>query len=256
MKLGWVRHRMHDLAGRLPPHLRHSGLALLQRLRSIEITTLAAILLFAGGIWAFIELADEVLGGDTRQVDETLLLLLRNPADPSDPIGPYWLEEAFRDLTALGGYTVITLAAAFAFGYLALVGRWLSAWLLVLSLAGGTILNNLLKFGFGRPRPGVVAHLVEAQSAAFPSGHAMLSAVAYLSFGALLARAQPDPRMKAYVLAVAVLLTALVGASRVYLGVHWPSDVLAGWCLGAAWAIGFWLLARWVERRRAPGQSA
>lgn len=245
--LSWIER----LVRRLPARLRGRADTLVRLIGSVELVTLGAVLLVAGGIWGFVELADEVAGGETRSWDRALLLLLRNPLDPADPIGPPWLESVLRDLTALGGYTVIVLAAIFAFGYLGMIGHWSSAWLLVLSLAGGTIANNLLKFVFDRPRPDFVAHLIEVQSASFPSGHAMLSAIAYLSFGALLAGAQPHRRMKAYVLSVAVLLTLLIGASRIYLGVHWPSDVLAGWCLGAAWAIGFWLLARGLEYRRA-----
>jgi undecaprenyl-diphosphatase len=246
-----LRGRVEVLAQRLPPRFQHSIALSIRWLGSIEIVTLAAILLVGGALWLFAELADEVIGGETEPFDRAVLLLLRNPLDRADPLGPPWLEHVFRDLTALGGYTVITLAAILAFLYLAMLGQWLSAKLLVLSLAGATIVNNLLKFGFDRPRPDFVAHLVEVQSASFPSGHAMLSAIAYLSFGALLAGAQPSRRMKVYVLSVAVLVTLLIGISRVYLGVHWPSDVLAGWALGAGWAIGFWLLARWLEFRRA-----
>jgi undecaprenyl-diphosphatase len=245
-----LRQRLEAWTNRLPPRLQHSIAWSVRWLGSIEIVTLAAILLVGGALWVFAELADEVVGGETETFDRTILLLLRNPADRADPLGPPWLEHVFRDLTALGGYTVITLAAILAFGYLLMLGQRLSATLLVLSLAGATIVNNLLKFGFDRPRPDFIAHLVEVQSASFPSGHAMLSAIAYLSFGALLAGTQRSRRMKAYVLSIAVLVTALIGISRVYLGVHWPSDVLAGWCLGAAWAIGFWLLARWLEYRR------
>jgi undecaprenyl-diphosphatase len=241
---------MEALSRRLPPPLQQRLALPIRWISSVEIVTLAAILLVGGGIWLFVALADEVIGGDTDAFDRAVLLFLRNPADRTDPLGPPWFEHIFRDITALGGYTIITLAAILAFIYLAMLGQWLSAKLLVLSLAGATIVNNLLKFGFDRPRPDFVAHLVEVQSASFPSGHAMLSAIAYLSFGALLAGALPSRRAKVYVLSVAVLLTALIGISRVYLGVHWPSDVLAGWCLGAAWAIGFWLLARWLEFRR------
>jgi undecaprenyl-diphosphatase len=242
--------RLEAWTNRLPPRFQHRIALSIRWLGSIEIVTLAAILLVGGAVWLFAELADEVVGGETEPFDRAVLLLLRNPLDRADPLGPPWLEHVFRDLTALGGYTVITLAAILAFLYLAMLGQWLSAKLLVLSLAGATIVNNLLKFGFDRPRPDFVAHLVEVQSASFPSGHAMLSAIAYLSFGALLAGAQPGRRMKVYVLSVAMLLTLLIGVSRIYLGVHWPSDVLAGWALGAAWAIGFWLLARWLEYRR------
>jgi undecaprenyl-diphosphatase len=111
------------------------------------------------------------------------------------------------------------------------------------------LLSTLLKLGFERPRPDLVPHAVVVYTASFPSGHAMLSAVTWLTLGALLMRVEPRRRVKAYVLALAVLTTLLVGASRIYLGVHWPTDVLAGWCIGAAWALMCWLAALWLQRR-------
>ncbi len=119
--------------------------------------------------------------------------------------------------------------------------------LVIVSLVGGTILNTVLKNAFARPRPDLVAHLVDVHSASLPSGHAMISAVAYLTIGALLARVQPTRVLKVYTVSVSVMLVLVVGLSRVYLGVHWPSDVLAGWCLGAAWAMGCWLVAQWAS---------
>jgi undecaprenyl-diphosphatase len=226
-------------------------LARLWPLSASELWTLASLLFCAGGLWAFVELADEILENESHAFDETLLLLLRS-ADPADPIGPAWLEHAMRDITALGGYTVIILITAAAIGYLAILRQWPSIILVVASLAGGVIINNALKYWFERPRPDLVAHLVEVQTLSFPSGHAMLSAVAYLTLGALIAQVQPRRRLKLYVLSIGVALTLLIGSSRVYLGVHWPTDVLAGWCLGAVWAMACWLAARWW--RSAAGQ--
>ena len=123
-----------------------------------------------------------------------------------------------------------------------------AARLVAVSVGGGTALSSLLKLGFARPRPDLVPHAVEVYTASFPSGHAMLSAVTYLTLAALLARVQPRRRLRIYVLALAVLTSLLVGASRVYLGVHWPSDVAAGWCVGAAWALLCWLAALRLQR--------
>jgi undecaprenyl-diphosphatase len=117
------------------------------------------------------------------------------------------------------------------------------------SVAGGQLLSSVLKLGVDRPRPELVSHLADVHTLSFPSGHAMMSAVTYLTLGALLARIMPNTALRIYVLGVAILATFLVGASRVYLGVHWPSDVLAGWCAGAAWAMLCWLIARLMLRR-------
>jgi undecaprenyl-diphosphatase len=111
------------------------------------------------------------------------------------------------------------------------------------------LLSTVLKMGFERPRPDLVPHATRVYTASFPSGHAMLSAVTYLTLGALLARVQPNRRLKAYLIGLALCITLLVGASRVYLGVHWPSDVLAGWCGGAAWAALCWFIALQLQRQ-------
>lgn len=215
-----------------------------------EFVTLGALLVLSAGLWAFVELADEMVEGETHGIDTAILTALRTSDDPSDPIGPPWVEVVFRDFTALGGYTTITAAALVAAGYLAILRQWGTIALIAGSLIGGTILNNVLKGVFGRPRPDLVAHLVEVQTLSFPSGHAMLAAVAYLTLGALLAQVQRRRRIKVYIVAVAVVLTVLIGFSRVYLGVHWPTDVLAGWAVGAAWAMAWWLAARYLVYRK------
>ena len=219
-----------------------------------QFVLLAALCLGAGGLFTFVQIMDEALEGDAHAFDEALLLALRQPGDTANPIGPPWLEIVIRDFTALGSHAVLGLIGAVALGYILLLRKWLSAGLLVFSFGGGMALNSLLKLGFDRPRPDLVAHLVETHTASFPSGHAMLAAICYLTLGALLAGVTPSRRLKAYILGVAMLLTLIVGASRIYLGVHWPTDVLAGWSLGAAWAMGCWLALRlwlgWKEHRQ------
>lgn len=215
----------------------------------------AALLLCAGALLAFAELAGEVVAGETHAFDEAVLLAMRNPADLADPIGPAWVEAAFRDITSLGGTTVLAAVTLATLGYLLLAGKRTTALLVAVAVGGGTILSSILKSGFERPRPDLVAHLVEVSSQSFPSGHAMLATVTWLTLGTLLATVQPTRRLKAYVLAVGIALALLVGTSRVYLGVHWPTDVLAGWCIGTAWALACWLVAGALVRRGAVPRS-
>ncbi len=213
-----------------------------------EFAWLVGLLAAAAALLGFWGLAGEVLEGETKAFDRALMLALRNPADHTEPIGPRWLEEVARDLTALGGTAILTAVTLAVMGFLALSRKRGAAVLVAVAVGGGTLLSSLLKLGFARPRPDLVPHAVEVYSASFPSGHAMLSAVTYLTLGALLMRVQPRWGTRAYVLALAVLATLLIGASRVYLGVHWPTDVLAGWCVGAGWALLCWLVAARLQR--------
>lgn len=215
----------------------------------LDFWTLAAIACIAGGIWAFIEVADEVVEGESHAIDTKVLLVLRTPKDLSDPIGPLWLEELGRDLTALGGVGVLTLLTFSVAGYLWLSGKARAMLLVLCAIGSGLVVSTALKHGFDRPRPDLVPHESIVYTASFPSGHSMLAGITYLTLAALLARVQPNRALKTYFLALAVLITLGVGVSRVYLGVHWPSDVLAGWALGASWALLFWLIARWLQRR-------
>ncbi|MBS9403239.1 phosphatase PAP2 family protein [Halomonas sp. TRM85114] len=225
------------------------SLSLLARLGRYELAILLCVSVLSGGIWGFVELAEEVSEGDTQSLDETLLLSLRNPADHTDPLGPGWVEELGRDFTALGGVGVLVLVSLGSLGYLLLARRYRAALFASVAVPGGILLSTLMKVGFDRPRPDLVPHDSLVYTASFPSGHAMMSAVTYLTLAALLTRVHPELRLKAYILVVAILLTLLVGISRVYLGVHWPTDVLAGWTAGAAWAALCWLAMRWMQRR-------
>jgi undecaprenyl-diphosphatase len=231
---------------RLGTRLRGTAATLGERL---ELRTVLLVLLIAGGVWAFVELADEVLEGETAALDRRLLLMLRMPEDPAEPLGPRWVEEMARDVTALGGITVLTLLTCAVASFMALRRMWGAAGLLVASVASGTAASYLLKDFFERPRPDLVPHGAYVVSASFPSAHSMMAAVVYLTLGALLARVEPELRIKAFVLSMVVLLTLMIGVSRVYLGVHWPTDVLAGWTVGAAWALFCWLIARALQRR-------
>jgi undecaprenyl-diphosphatase len=205
--------------------------------------------LIGGALWGFAELADEVADGETHAFDRAVMLALREPQDPAQALGPAWLELVARDVTSLGGAAVLVLLSLAAVGYLLLSRRHGAAVFVVVSIAGGTLLSSALKSLFGRPRPDLVPHAVEVTSASFPSGHSMLAMVTYLTLGAVLAEVQPQRRFKIYILGWAVFLALLVGASRVYLGVHWPTDVLAGWCIGSAWALLCGSVALWLQRR-------
>jgi undecaprenyl-diphosphatase len=213
-----------------------------------EIVPIAILLGIALPVLAFIEIADEVGEGEARWFDESILLALRT-ADPADPIGPRWVEASVMDITALGGFAVLALVTLMAAGYLLVRRRWVDALMLLVATIGGTLISEGLKVGFNRPRPDLVAHIVETTSMSFPSGHAMLSAVTYLTLGALIARTQDKRQLRGYVIGAAILVTVLIGLTRIYLGVHWPTDVLGGWCLGAAWALLCWVAATWLGNR-------
>ncbi len=217
----------------------------------IELSVLLAGFLAAAGLWGFLELAEAVREGEAHDLDTRILLFFRTPGQPDDPLGPVWLEEAMRDITSLGSTVVLVLIVLATLFYLLLIGRSRSAAFVLVSVGGGQILSSLLKTGIDRPRPELVSHLVEVSTLSFPSGHAMLSAVTYLTLGAILAPILPGLVTRIYVLGLAVLLTLMVGVSRIYLGVHWPSDVLAGWCAGFAWAMLWWLVVRLFIRARA-----
>jgi undecaprenyl-diphosphatase len=217
----------------------------------IELSVLLAGLAAAAGLWGFVELAELARDAKAHDLDTAILLLFRTAGHPDDPLGPAWLEEAMRDITSLGSTVVLVLIVTATILYLVLVGRARAAAFVLVAVGGGQILSSLLKLGIERPRPELVSHLAEVYTPSFPSGHAMLSAVTYLTLGAMLARIAPGRVTKAYVLGLAVLVTLLVGLSRVYLGVHWPSDVLAGWCAGFAWAVLCWLAVRLFIRPRA-----
>ena len=218
-------------------------------LSRIEALTLVGILAAAGALWAFVALAAEMVEGDLHDFDQTVLLSLRTPGDVTNPIGSPQVEIAMRDLTALGGITLLTLITLSVFTALMLRRQRASAVFLLVAILGGQLLSRIAKTGFSRPRPDLVPHGVEVISASFPSGHSMMAAVTYLTLAVMLARAETRVRLRVFYIVLAALLAVLVGISRVYLGVHWPSDVLAGWTLGAFWALGLWLLARWLEAR-------
>jgi undecaprenyl-diphosphatase len=214
-----------------------------------DLFALLASLVAAAGILTFLLIANRATDGEPGRMDESLLRSLREPGDPADPLGPRWLEDVGRDVTALGGYATLSLLVAFVAGYLLMVDRRGAAALVLGSSVLGLLLSHLLKEFYSRPRPDVVPHLVRVSSESFPSGHAMLAAVVYLTLGAVLARTAAGWWAKLYFVSAAAFVTILIGVSRVYLGVHYPTDVAAGWAIGVAWAVVCWLVERWLQRR-------
>ncbi|MCC7198335.1 MAG: phosphatase PAP2 family protein [Gammaproteobacteria bacterium] len=219
----------------------------LRRWLAPRVLSVGVALAFA--TWAFVEVAEDVVEGDSAAFDQAVLLTLRGQDDPALRIGPVWLESLARDVTALGSTTVLGLLVTFVAIFLLLAGRRWNALFVPLAAAGGALASATLKMAFARPRPDLVPHGDYVVSASFPSGHAMLSAVVYLTLGTLLARVVHTRAQKVYVMLVAGFLTTAVGLSRIYLGVHWPTDVLAGWMAGAAWALGCWGCAELVKGR-------
>lgn len=227
-------------------HMKYDRVSVFARWvrQQIEFTFLALLCIIISAIWTFAELSEEVIAGSTRNLDRDILLLLRTPGDPSNPIGPLWLEEMGRDFTALGGVAVLTLTTLVVSVFFLLLQRWTSALYILVTVGGGILISGIAKELFDRPRPDLVPHGSIVHTASFPSGHSMMAAVAYLSLGVLIARIQPRFVLKVYVMSVAILLTMFVGVSRVYMGVHWPTDVAAGWLAGGAWAMICLIIAR------------
>jgi undecaprenyl-diphosphatase len=222
---------------------------LLARVSSVEKWALAGFVLAAALTLSFVMLASEVAEGETRGFDERLLLLLGEPGKPTEPIGPAWLKEGMRDLTALGSTSVLSIIVAGAVGFLVVTGLRHAGLMVAASVVSGVILSNSLKAMFSRPRPEFMPHDMVVYTASFPSGHTTLSAVVYLTLGALLCRTHASMGVKVYLLGYAAFLTGLVGFSRVYLGVHWPTDVIAGWLVGGAWALLCWFVMLWLQSR-------
>ena len=219
----------------------------LRRLERRELTWLVAGLVACVLLFLFLMLAGEVMEGDTQAFDTRIVRALRSPVDPSRPRGPAWLEFALLDLTALGGSTILGLMVLAIAGFLFLQERYRTALVIIITSASGEAVNALLKHLFERPRPTIVPHLRAVVDTSFPSGHAMESAIIYLTLGAMMMRIAERRRTKVYCLSMAILLTLLVGVSRVYLGVHYPTDVIGGWIFGFMWACICWVVAQQFE---------
>lgn len=196
----------------------------------------AVALLLLGLVW----FGHEILDGDTAEIDRAIMLAMRVPGHPEQPLGPHWLPSAVRDVTALGSSTVLTMVVMITTCFLALLRRWRAAILVVAATTLGALAVTLVKALIARSRPDLVGRLMEEASHSFPSGHAANSAIVYLTLATLLFPVVRGWQMRGFVLATAMLLVGMIGVSRIYLGVHWPSDVLAGWAFGSCWALLWW----------------
>ena len=229
-----------------------------RRFRTLERRELMLLMLGVGVcllLWGFLALASEVMEGDTTTLDTRILVALRKSDDPSRPIGPSWVENSLLDLTAIGGPTVLGLVVVAVVGFLVLQTRYHTAIVVLATAASGELVNSVLKNVFLRPRPDVVPHLRNVTTSSFPSGHAMESAIIYLTLGAVLMRLSERRITKVYSMGIAIALTLLVGISRVYLGVHYPTDVIAGWMFGFFWASLCWIVAKRFERETGVEQE-
>src|SRR5688572_27542246 len=226
-------------------------IATLRRWLPREGRILLVLLTVVLGAWFFLFLSAQAVSGRARIFDERILLAFRSADDASVPIGPQWLRHAALEITSLGSGIVLLVVIAVVAGYLALLRRHGLVAAVLTATFGGMILSSAMKGLFGRVRPSVVPHLADVSSPSFPSGHSMLSAVVYMTLGALLARTTTDWRLRTYFLGVATRLTFSIGMTRLYLGVHYPTDVLAGWTAGLLWALLCDLVARRLQRRGA-----
>lgn len=218
----------------------------LQHVAKKELLLLVMPLLLIVGIFGFASVTEEVVEGEAIHFDEWAILALR---DVERSVGGHFLRDSARDITSLGSGVVLVIVTCAVAGWLAIRKSWHEVVLLLGSLIGGVTLSLLLKGAFERERPALVPHYDVVSTYSFPSGHALLSAVVYLTLGAVLARLFSQRRVKLYFLGVASFLALAVGVSRVFVGVHYPSDVLAGWCAGVAWASLCWLVTIFLQWR-------
>lgn len=234
---------------------------LVQGMKAGRLSRLPAVMLAvaAFSVIAFLYIAHEVGEASFEQLDASLLLALRNPLDLNDPVGPPWFAETVLEVTALGGYPLILIIMIAVIGFLCVARLFGPALFVFLAIFTGWLVSQGLKSFYARPRPDIVPQLDLVHTASFPSGHAMMSTLFYLTLATVIARLTDNAGARAYVFCVAILLSMLIGLSRIFLGVHWPSDVLAGWALGIAWAALSWLavsMLRSVRERRSRGAAA
>lgn len=232
-----------DKAGTHFPKLK-----ILLRKEFLILITLLILLLF---FWGGIELRNVFMVDRAQQFDEWVLLSLRDAEHPQHLIGPHWVEETVRDITALGGPSVLTFMIVGVLAYLMLKRNYRASALVFVATLGGLIISLLLKDIFLRPRPDIIPALMVETSPSFPSGHSMLSAVVYLTLGSLLTRLETSPKIRVYTISIAILIAIMIGLTRIMLGVHYPTDVLVGWIVGFFWASLCWFVMVILQEQKA-----
>jgi undecaprenyl-diphosphatase len=228
-----------DTGGHIPDDIRHPPWLL------IGAGAVAVAVLILGLVGTLID------RGWQFGFDSSILLAMRGGTMHGTPIGPVWLKQAMIDVTAMGGETALVVIVTIIVGFLAVQRHWLTFWLVLGGTISGSVAVGIAKALIGRARPALTDHLVQVTSASFPSGHAANSAIIYLTIASLIVQIVEERRARTYILIVAALLVTAIGVSRVYLGVHWPSDVIAGWSFGTLWALAWWALGAWARLRRA-----
>lgn len=208
-----------------------------------------ALLALVAGLAIFVVLSVWVTGGYTEIIDERIFLGLRDPLELAGTGRSLWLRETAADLTALGGYPVLVFAGFLILVALLVAGERRAALFLILTLTSGSAVSSGLKLWFDRPRPDLVDHLDQTFTSSFPSAHAMVSMVGWIAFAMISSRFLSQAALRRFVFGAALCIALIIGITRIYLGVHWPSDVLAGWAAGLAWVSLCWLIAdRWSWR--------
>ncbi len=210
----------------------------------------------SGALFAFLRIAHEMGEGETERLDQAILLALRAPGDPQQTIGPEWVRESAIEFTALGGIPVVTLLVLTVLGFLLIERRWGAAIFASIGILGGMLISTTLKLIYSRPRPDLVTQLDIIHTKSFPSGHATITTCVVLTLAVMMMRLTDDRRGRAYILVMAIIYALLIGVTRVYLGVHWPTDVLAGWAIGTFWACLCWAGMTMLQRWRDTGQVA
>lgn len=180
-----------------------------------------------------------LLSAPVHALDTRILLALRNPANPAQLAGPLWFQDMLRDFMGLGGIGVLVLFIAGGLGILWLAARRREAWWFLGGVIGAFIIASVMKRLIGRPRPELIPHETYVFTASFPSGNTLMATVVWLLLAFALADAVGRRAVRDYAVFGALVIAALVGVARVYMGVHWPSDVIEAWGIGIAWV---WLL--------------